>query len=108
MLVKARFQGQLPGLVSLLDSVRHFDVAGLQVVTCDWSGIDGLECVSTTRVTLSNPSTSMSEDDMVGKVLVHSNANKCHVGSGGKGDCSCEIGGRVRAGAVGRSLSAYK
>src|SRR5438067_2228604 len=68
MLVKARFQGQLPGLVSLRDSVRHFDVAGLQIVTCDRGGIDGLECVSTTRVTLSNPSASVSKNDMVGEV----------------------------------------
>src|SRR2546428_13812874 len=104
MLVKARFQGQLPGLVSLRDSVRHFDVAGLQIVTCDRGGIDGLECVSTTRVTLSNPSASVSKDDMVGEVLVHRNANKGHVGSGGEGDCSRGVGGGVGAGRGRRSL----
>src|SRR2546428_6158985 len=105
MLVKTRFQGQLPGLVSLRDSVRHFDLAGLQIVTCYRNGVDGLERISTTRVTFSNPGASMSKDDVVGEVLVHSNTDKGHVGSCGEGDCSREVGGRVRAGTVRRSLS---
>src|SRR5712664_5003982 len=103
MLVKTRFQYQLSGLVSLRDSVHHFDLAGLQIVTCDRSGVDGLECVSTTRVTFSNPGASMSKDDVVGEVLVHSNPDKGHVGSRGQSDCACEVGGCVRAGTVRRT-----
>src|SRR5205807_5149660 len=95
MLVKARFQGQLPGLVSLWSSIRQFDPASFQIVARQRIGVYRLEGVSTTRVTFSNSGASMSKDDVVGEVLVHSNTDKGHVGSRGEGDCSGEVGGCV-------------
>src|SRR5437879_8580016 len=108
MLVKTRSQGQLPGLVSLWNSIRQFDLAGFQSVARQRIGVYRFEGVSTTGVTFSNPGASMSKDDVIGEVLVHGNSDKGHDGARGQSDCSCEVGGCVRAGTVRRTLGSDK
>src|SRR2546426_5548415 len=95
MLVKTRFQNGLSGLVSLRCSIGEFDMSGLQIITRQRVGVYRLESVSTTRVTLSDPSASVSNDDVVREVLVHGDTNNGQVGSRSQGNRSSEIGGRV-------------
>jgi len=68
------------GLVSLRYSFAEFDLPSLEIVARrGWSY--RLERVSATRVTLSDPSALMSNDDVVRTVSVHGNTNGGHVGT---------------------------
>ncbi len=91
MLVKTRFQRQFPGLVSLRYSFAEIDLPSLEIVARERVGVYRLERVSATRVTLSDPSALMSNDDVVREVSVHGNTNGGHVGTSGQGNGPREI-----------------
>jgi len=95
MLVKTRLQNQFSGLVSISSFIGEFDLPGLKVVAGQRVGIYRIERVSATRVTLSDPSATMSNDNVVREVSVHGNPYSGNVGSSGQRNRPGEIGGRV-------------
>src|SRR5260370_9549781 len=100
MLVKTRIQNQFPGLVSPRYSFAEFDLPSLEIVARQRVGVYRLERVSATRVTLSDPSALMSNDDVVREVSVHGNTNGAHVGPTGPGNVPRHRFARISPGTI--------
>src|SRR5205809_4403901 len=104
-MVEGRFGAEIVIWPSSWRALAIFDLSNVKIVTGERIRVDGLECVSTARVTFSHPRPSMCNDVAVREVLVHCDSNHAEIRvvrhRNGSGQVGCGDG----AGTIGRPLS---